>query len=280
MGSGIPPIPEDVPPLSSLTSKQPSPLLPYTVAAILWCYALCQRRWNGDAVEDEEACEEAARELLVAAGPLLTPPKPGEAPCVPASIGEAVQGCVERLVAHGGLGQREQIIDSQMLQALGSDLECLLKLKSHMLRALADSHRLLDQHPPSNGKQAGKATRATLAVRPGQNPRGKEERAGGKRRGSGGAREKAAKKVWFLLCWANEQGADVVEALRLHAAEWCAPMRASHSAQQQQQQQQQDQERGPVASAAGAQTRQQAAPSVADLRTEAAPKQPLIVELA
>lgn len=241
MGSGIPPIPEDVPPLSSLTSKQPSPLLPYTVAAILWCYALCQRRcsfrssalphllsshlrfppphlsrlnvtswpraggmamllrtrkharrlrescsWLPDPssllpnlaklhacqrryvlpswhvsfatclqlgqlrfwcqckglrehcyslFESIVTCGHLGRELRTQAH--LQNAQASHRPecaleradmdaserlrscCVPGSeqIGEAVQGCVERLVAHGGLGQREQIIDSQMLQA-------------------------------------------------------------------------------------------------------------------------------------------------------------------
>jgi len=47
-----PPVPEAIPPLSTLTSKQPSELLAYGLVDIMWSYAKCQRWCNGEAASD------------------------------------------------------------------------------------------------------------------------------------------------------------------------------------------------------------------------------------
>jgi len=40
--SRVPQVPSGIPPLTSLMSKEPSPLLPFSLAGLLWCYALSQ----------------------------------------------------------------------------------------------------------------------------------------------------------------------------------------------------------------------------------------------
>ena len=51
-GVSTPPIPPlsqaPLPPLSTLTAAQPSPLLPWQLLDLLYCYALAARLYNGD----------------------------------------------------------------------------------------------------------------------------------------------------------------------------------------------------------------------------------------
>ena len=70
--SRVPLVPKEIPPLSALTRAEPSPLLPFSLAGILWCYALSQRRCNGETQGDAQMASEAAGVLLIAGGSLET----------------------------------------------------------------------------------------------------------------------------------------------------------------------------------------------------------------
>jgi len=135
--SRVPPVPKHIPPLSSLTSKGPSPLLSFSLAGILWCYALSQRRCNGETHGDAHMASEAARLLLIAGGDLLLPPADSPPPPPPSSVLGAIQQCTECSAKEQGP------LPLPLLLELAEDVETLMGTKARVLAALSDSRDIL-----------------------------------------------------------------------------------------------------------------------------------------
>ena len=178
----VPRVPRDIPALRSLTSKPPSPLLPYSLAGLLWCYAFAQRRCNGDLTGDPLMETEAAHSILAAGGGLLVNPTRAPPTPPPASVAESLQQCIENCVKTDGP------LAEVLLLELAEDVEALLTHKARVLAALSHAHCTLLRAASS---ARSKAMRANL--------------------------DKGARKFWFFLSWANEQTLEVMHMTRMQA---------------------------------------------------------------
>jgi hypothetical protein len=103
----------------------------------LWCYALSQRRCNGETQGDAQMASEAAGVLLIAGGPLLLPPAETPPPPPPSSVSEAIYQCTE------GSAKEDGRLPLPLLLELAEDVETLLGAKSRVLAALSDARDVL-----------------------------------------------------------------------------------------------------------------------------------------
>lgn len=174
MQSQVPPIASPIPALSTLTSKAPSDLLKYSLVDILWSYAYCQRWCNGEACRDPSLFLDAA-ESLVAHSAALSHDPPSQ------SVGTAISDCQERCTRGGASVDAAQLI---------RDAAALVGSKFAALAGLSDAREiLLAAHKElQSGKHKGKKGLAACV-------------------------SKAEKKLWFILCWTQEQPPELFSRL-------------------------------------------------------------------
>ncbi|XP_078447860.1 HIT-type Zinc finger family protein [Wolffia australiana] len=170
--SGIPLGPETpLPPLSELTSRAPSPLLPVHFLEILYSYCFTLRLYNGDWGDDYLG----AALVAVTMSPVLAEERDLS------TVAEVLSLCLERTCSsefkHAGGVHLGQIILN--------DIICLLRLgRAALICLLCDLRRLVD------------AAETYL----------KSEKVKVLKKGETRRRLKRAdKKVYFLMCWINEQ---------------------------------------------------------------------------
>ncbi|MCO5575629.1 hypothetical protein L7F22_029431 [Adiantum nelumboides] len=180
------PLGSPLPPLRDLTSKLPSPLLGIHLVEVLYSYCFTLRFFNGDWTCDTVA---AAWTCLSVSHVL------GSSAC-PETIREALNDCFVTICSPyfksaGGL---------KFALALLDDVVALLRVgRPGVICALADLHRMLEK-AVKDFKQ-GVCTPAHKLYP----PTGRQ-----KTKASSSSQLKVAcKKVFFLLCWANEQPFEV-----------------------------------------------------------------------
>ncbi len=221
---------EPLPPLSSLTKARPSPALSWHLLDILYAYCFVLLRYNG---AWREAAPEAAGQLLQLSAALAPPaaagaaarPQPGcgsgagEQAAPPpefASGAACLSACLARVVAPpAGDASLKPL-------ALGS-LQQLPQLLQHgrppVLLALADAQRMVQACQGEVEQQAGEGSAAPAAA-----AEPKQQRRGGaaaRTRAQLRACQAAARKLHFMLAWANEQPDQHFGALaQLAAAEF------------------------------------------------------------
>ena len=152
--------------VSKLTSKAPSPLLAHTCSALLWAYALAQRRCYSDIAEDDLVMlQEFAECFMTCGGHLLVAARGrgalrgsegsgackeacGEAECSPAGGGvggvptSAVQG-IEECLARCQVAYGRHAVPLALLLELTEDVDTLYSRKTTLLAALAHARSLL-----------------------------------------------------------------------------------------------------------------------------------------
>ncbi|MCO5569740.1 hypothetical protein L7F22_023455 [Adiantum nelumboides] len=180
------PLGSPLPPLRDLTSKLPSPLLEIHLVEVLYSYCFTLRFFNGDWTCDTVA---AAWTCLSVSHVL------GSSAC-PETIREALNDCFVTICSPyfksaGGL---------KFALALLDDVIALLRLgRPGVICALADLHRMLEK-AVKDAKQGVCPPAHKLYPATGRQ----------KTKASSSSQLKVAcKKVFFLLCWANEQPSEV-----------------------------------------------------------------------
>lgn len=160
-----PPIP-DLPALRTLTSRAPAPTLPFALVSVVAAVAAMLRIYNGDWTVDPREAAALVRALSTIAG------------CTRNSfdsLGEALDAAI------AACHQPTLALPAGFARGVLSDTELILSDKMHVLRLLADGHRLF---------------------------------------GSAGAAEQLPeKRLYFFLVWANEQASTVFAALAAGVAE-------------------------------------------------------------
>ncbi|XP_057840394.2 uncharacterized protein LOC131050228 isoform X1 [Cryptomeria japonica] len=198
--SGIPPGPEN--PLSSvqqLTSIEPSPLLVVHLVDVIYSYCFTLRFFNGDWKSDSL---DAAMVCLTLSAVL------GQA-ALPESVSEALSNCLETACSPsfkhaGGL---------QFGIGLFDDVSALLRLgRAALVCALMDLYRLLEAATKeAKVDQSGK--RRQLREKVNRNKEAESHDTG--RNGSWKLLQSALRKVYFLMCWTNEQPNEVWSSMTI-----------------------------------------------------------------
>lgn len=194
--------------IKDLTAKQPSPLLGVHLTEVIYGYCFTLRLFNGDWGSDP----------LDAALVLLCIAKVLGVGSTPESVSAALAGCLESVCSpsfkHAG-GYR-------FGSSLFDDTALLLRLKREgILCALADAYRLIDcavKDLKTHVKNKEGSSTAILKEGSSSAPpksRVKHEKKGySKRRSSNSRRLRTAqKKLYFMICWVNEQASEIFDDL-------------------------------------------------------------------
>lgn len=161
-----PPVLPDIPPLSTLLSKEPSPLLAFNLLDILFSYAYVMRYFNGE--PDSEASD--ASSFLVEISAVL------QSNAVHQSPDAAFDACLANILKPSVSGS------SDFGLAVVDDVRQIVAQKHFTLMALSDLHALLGRAAADQIAAATKEVkrlRAKLAA--------------------------LQKKVYFFVAWANAQ---------------------------------------------------------------------------
>eukprot|EP00250_Pteridium_aquilinum_P004577 c14786_g1_i1 orf=269-1579(-) len=192
-----PPWDSPLPPLRHLTPKPPSPLLGVHLAEVLYSYCFTLRFFNGDWTCDAFQAAWACSSVSHVLGQSTSPQ----------TVSEALNSCFETICSPffksaGGY---------KFALALLDDAIALLHAgRPAVICALSDLHRMFEKAAKDakqgDGNPAIKKGHQKLAL-----PMGVR-----KTKASSSSDLKAVcKKIFFLLCWANEQPAEVFSALAL-----------------------------------------------------------------
>lgn len=191
-----PPLDSPLPPLKQLTSKLPSPLLGVHLVEVLYSYCFTLRFYNGDWVCD----------AFDAAWTCLSVSHVLQQSAIPQTVGEALNSCFEIVCSPlfksaGGY---------KFALALLDDVAALLHVgRAGGICALSELHRLLNKAVKDTKQGDGNTIRkGHLKLDLSREPV--------KTKASTSSDLKAAcKKVFFLLCWTNEQPAEIFSSLAL-----------------------------------------------------------------
>ncbi|KAH9293230.1 hypothetical protein KI387_041563, partial [Taxus chinensis] len=196
--SDIPAGPEN--PLSSvrkLTSTEPSPLLVVHLVDVIYSYCFTLRFFNGDWKSDSL---DAAMVCLSLSAVL-------DQVALPETVSEALSKCLEAACSPsfkhaGGLKFGFGLFD---------DLSALLRLgRAALVCALTDLHRLLET-ATKEAKGDRSKKRGHLRKQVNTNREAKQQE--NKRDESWKMLQSASRKVYFLMCWTNEQPNEVWASL-------------------------------------------------------------------